>query len=359
MNAQVQALTTKVNTTPRMAIALLGAGGVGKALLDQLARREAAQLSLAGLANSRCQIVRAAGIDVSVAVPQLDDQAPGRADLDLLDALDRSGALHRVIVDATASEIVASRHPGWLARGYHVVTANKALNGGSLADWHAVGEASQTGGGHYGMSATVGAGLPVIDTLKRWHACGDRVTAIEGVFSGSLSWLFNNYDGKRPFSELLAEAVAAGYCEPDARQDLSGADVARKLLILARTAGIDLELDQIEVENLVPEDLRASNAGFFKQQSWQLDHLMAWRHAEARNKGCVLRYLARFDAAGARVGLQAVKPDHPAAQLEGTDNLFALSSDSYARQALVIRGPGAGTRITAQALLADMLQLSR
>ncbi len=358
MNARLQSLTART-ARPRLALALLGTGGVGQALLAQLARRQEPNLSLAGVANSRRQLALPDGIVISSALPQLDDQPAGRADRELLDALDASGALHRVIVDATASTTVAGLHPTWLARGYHVVTANKALNGGSLADWRAIGEASHAGGGCYGVSATVGAGLPVIDTLKRWHVCGDRVSAIEGVFSGSLSWLFNNFDGQRPFSELLAEAGAAGYCEPDARQDLSGADAARKLLILARSAGIELELDRVEVENLVPEALRDTSEAHFKEEIRLLDSDMARRYAEAQSAGRVLRYLARFDAHGARVGLQAVEPDHPAAQLDGTDNLFALSSDSYDQQPLIIRGPGAGTRVTAQALLADILQLTQ
>lgn len=358
MNARLQSLPAARTGRTDLALALLGTGGVGHALLAQLARCQESVLSLAAVANSRRQLALADGIVISTALPQLGDQAPGRADGELLEALDCSGALHRVIVDATASAAVAGLHPTWLARGYHVVTANKALNGGSLADWRAIGEASRGGGGRYGVSATVGAGLPVIDTLKRWHSCGDRITAIEGVFSGSLSWLFNNYDGQRPFSELLAEASVAGYCEPDARQDLSGADAARKLLILARSAGIELDLDQVEVENLVPKSLRDTSEAEFKQEIRLLDSDMARRHAAAQSKGRVLRYLACFDAHGARVGLQAVEPHHPVAQLQGTDNLFALSSDNYDLQPLIIRGPGAGTRVTAQALLADILQIA-
>lgn len=359
MNARVEALPTARARQPRLALALLGTGGVGRALLTLLATRQLPTLSLSGLANSSRQLVAAHGLDAASVLSRLDGQAVLRADQALLDTLDASGALHRVVVDATASEAVARRHPSWLARGYHVVTANKALNGGSLADWHAIINAADAGGTRYVASATVGAGLPVIDTLRRWQLSGDRATTIEGVFSGSLSWLFNRYDGSRPFSRLLAEARHAGYCEPDTRQDLSGADVARKLLILARSAGVELGLDQVEVENLVPAALRDVSAAGFEANLDLLDRDIAVRHAEANRQGRVLRYLARFDARGARVGLTAVTPDHPAAMLEGTENLFALSSNAYSREPLIIRGPGAGTTVTAQALLADVLQLAQ
>ncbi len=343
----------------RLALVLLGTGGVGRALLGCLAGCPEPMLRLVGVADSRRQLAVAQGIAIDEVLPRLGTQAAGRSDSALLAALDEGAALHRVIVDATACESVARKHPAWLAQGYHVVTANKALNGGPLAGWRAIAAAGRAGSARYGMSATVGAGLPVIDTLRRWRACADRVTRIEGVFSGSLSWLFNQYDGERPFSELLAEARAAGYCEPDVRQDLSGADVVRKLLILARAAGVALEHDQVAAENLVPEELRDIPGALFLQKVAPLDRSMARRHAQASARGCVLRYLACLDARGARVGLQAVGPDHPAARLQATDNLFMLSSQSYARQPLMILGPGAGTRVTAQALLADILQLSR
>jgi aspartokinase/homoserine dehydrogenase 1 len=262
-----------------------------------------------------------------------------------------------VIVDATASAGLAARHPEWLARGCHVVTANKALVGGDLSGWRAL-QAGRAHGAGYGDSATVGAGLPALATLRRLHGCGDTITRIEGVFSGSFSYLFNHYDGRQPFSTLLREACALGYTEPDPRADLSGEDVARKLLILARAAGYPLERAHIEVENLVPESLRGIPQAAFMQRLDELDDGIAARHATASAHGCVLRYLARFEADGvARVGLVEVPAAHPAAHLLGADNLFAFTTARYAARPLVIQGAGAGPEVTAQALLGDVLAL--
>jgi len=239
-----------------------------------------------------------------------------------------------------------------------VVTANKALAGGELAGWRAL-QAAQAGGACYGDSATVGAGLPVLSTLRRLRRCGDALLTLEGVFSGSLSYLFNGYDGSRPFSALLREARERGYTEPDPRADLSGEDVARKLLILARNAGFTLGADEVQVEGLVPEPLRALDAEAFLERLEELDAPLAARHAEAASRGHVLRFLARLNQRGhARVGLAEVPASHPAARLYGTDNQFALTTTRYHAQPLVIQGPGAGPEVTAQALLADVLALA-
>ncbi|HEN46875.1 MAG TPA: homoserine dehydrogenase, partial [Mizugakiibacter sp.] len=193
----------------------------------------------------------------------------------------------------------------------------------------------------------------------RLRDCGDALLGLEGVFSGSLSWLFNQYDGSRPFSELLYEARRLGYTEPDPRLDLSGEDVARKLLILARTAGLTLERDSIQVENLVPTSLRTLDSASFLAQAKQLDVPLAQRQARVQAHGAVLRYLARFDEQHrARVGLVEVPASHPAAHLQGSDNLFIVRTRRYALQPLVIQGPGAGPEVTAQALLGDVLALS-
>jgi aspartokinase/homoserine dehydrogenase 1 len=219
-------------------------------------------------------------------------------------------------------------------------------------------QAALAQGGRYGDSATVGAGLPVISTLRRLRHCGDALLTLEGVFSGSLSYLFNQYDGSQPFSTLLRRARELGYTEPDPRSDLSGEDVARKLLILARCAGFALRPDEVEVESLVPESLRGVDVETFLSRLEELDEPLAARHAEAKARGGSLRFLARLNQRGrARVGLVEVPANHPATRLYGTDNQFALSTTRYNTQPLVIQGPGAGPEVTAQALLGDVLAL--
>jgi len=344
--------------TSTIAVVLLGTGVVGGALLKLLDTPAAAPLRLVGAANSLGQQTDPAQLARRDLREHLRSGGDVRDDAVLLAALDASGAAVRVIIDATACAALAARHAQWLARGYHVVTANKALAGGELAGWRSLQAALATGA-RYGDAATVGAGLPVLSTLRRLRGCGDSLLTLEGVFSGSLSYLFNQYDGSRPFSTLLGEARALGYTEPDPRSDLSGEDVARKLLILARHAGFALHSDEVEVESLVPAALRELGTADFLERLAELDAPLAERHARARERGHVLRFLARLNQRGrARVGLVEVPPTHPAARLYGTDNQFALTTTRYSTQPLVIQGPGAGPEITAQALLGDVLALA-
>jgi len=350
-------LFPRSGSAPAIAVVLLGTGVVGGALLKLLNTSSASTLRLVGAANSRRQQTEPARLAQRNLREQLNQHGAPRDDAGLRAALDASGAPVRVIIDATASATLAARHAEWLAQGYHVVTANKALAGGELAGWRAL-QAALAQGGRYGDSATVGAGLPVLSTLRRLRHCGDALLTLEGVFSGSLSWLFNQYDGSRPFSELLREARQLGYTEPDPRSDLSGEDVARKLLIIARNAGYALGTDEVQVEGLVPPSLRALDTEAFMARLDELDAALAARHAEASSRGCVLRFLARLNQRGqARVGLAEVPLTHPAARLYGTDNQFALTTTRYNTQPLVIQGPGAGPEVTAQALLGDVLAL--
>lgn len=354
MNALPACLACRDET----AVALLGVGGVGTALLRQLATPAARGLRLVALADSRRQLAQPAGMRPTHAVHRLAEAAQQGDREAWRRALDLGGTRRRVIVDATPSEALAREHAAWLAAGYHVVSANKAALGGSGEAWSALHRARGVAAS-YGDSATVGAGLPVLSTLRRLRECGDRVRAIEGVFSGSLSWLFNRFDGARPFSALLREARAWGYTEPDPRLDLEGVDVARKLLILARCAGHTLEPEGIERDGLVPPRLRALPAPDFLAHAEDLDEGLERRRRLAARNGRVLRFLARLDPAGARVGLAEVGPDHPAARLDGTDNLFALTTDRYRERPLLIQGPGAGVEVTAQALLGDVLAVYR
>jgi len=351
------AAAARRGTVPATAIVLLGTGVVGGALLKLLNTGAARSLRLVGAANSRRQQTDPVSLAQRNLREQLNQHGAPRDNASLLAALDASEAAVKVIVDATASAPLAARHAEWLARGYHVVTANKALAGGELSGWRAL-QAALAGGGRYGDAATVGAGLPVLSTLRRLRTCGDSLLTLEGVFSGSLSWLFNQYDGSRPFSDLLREARQLGYTEPDPRSDLSGEDVARKLLIIARNAGFSLGSDEVQVEGLVPEALRALDLDTFLARCDELDATLAARHAEAAARGSVLRFLARLNQRGhARVGLAEVPLTHPAARLYGTDNQFALTTTRYNTQPLVIQGPGAGPEVTAQALLGDVLAL--
>ena len=367
MNAAVAPAPSPVATASAPAtarIALLGTGTVGRAVLERLATWEAspevapaAALSLVHVANSRTWFrpddcasarLRASRRAVAGPVASLDD-LPSR--------LGDDGV--RIVLDATASDLVADRHAEWLARGLHVVTACKLGQGTSLARWSAIRDAQRSGGARYGDSATVGAGLPVLHAIRALQAGGDRVHAVAGVLSGSLAWLFHHFDGLRPFSGFVRQAREAGYTEPDPREDLSGEDVRRKLLILARAAGVALEAGDVDVDSLVPPALAALAAGDVDAALPQLDAPLRERYAEAYKRGEKLRFIARLEDGRARVGLEALPADHPLAGGAGTDNRIALWSDRYRAQPLVIQGPGAGADVTAAAMLDDALAIVR
>jgi aspartokinase/homoserine dehydrogenase 1 len=264
---------------------------------------------------------------------------------------------HAVIVDCSASPKVAARYADWLAAGIHVITPNKQAGAGPLAQWQAIRDAAARGGARFRYEATVGAGLPVISTLRDLLDTGDELVAVEGILSGTLAWLFNRYDGRQPFSALVKEAHALGYTEPDARDDLSGTDVARKLVILARESGRELTLDEVKVESLIPPALAQVSAEDFLARLGEFDHVMQQRHAAAAARDQVLRYVARLDAQGARVGLVELPQSHAFAHLQLTDNIVQFGTRRYCNNPLIVQGPGAGPEVTAAGVFADLLRV--
>nr|HQU74096.1 bifunctional aspartate kinase/homoserine dehydrogenase I [Calditrichia bacterium] len=239
---------------------LMGPGLVGGAFLKQLAEETAAlksdcglELRLCGLANSRMMIVEEEGILPEHWEESLSGGEPIGSAADFFEAIRKKPIGSGVLVDCTAGEAVADLYPLFLENGYHVVTANKVANSRSAEDYVKLREAAARGGAQFRYEANVGAGLPIIDPLKKLVASGDEIANIEGVLSGSLSFIFNNYDGSRPFAEVVAEAREKGYTEPDPRDDLNGRDVARKILILAREAGIMAEPAEVRIDNILPQ----------------------------------------------------------------------------------------------------------
>jgi aspartokinase/homoserine dehydrogenase 1 len=349
-----------------ISVGVIGPGKVGTALLDQIAaaaprlKREAnLDLRLRALATSRRMALDGRGSDGSDWRERV--AAAGEAcDLSrFADHVHTSHLPHAIIVDCSASDAVAAHYPAWLAAGIHIVTPNKQAGAGPIDRYRAIRQAAEKGSARFRYEATVGAGLPVITTLRDLIDTGDEILAVEGIFSGTLAWLFNSYDGSAPFSQLVRKARDLGYTEPDPRDDLSGTDVARKLVILAREAGWEMSLGDIKVENLVPEALQAVSLDQFMAQLEQLDAAMAQRLAAARVRDRVLRYVASLKRDGsASVGLIELPRDHAFANIRLTDNVVQFSTKRYCDNPLVVQGPGAGPEVTAAGVFADLLRVA-
>jgi aspartokinase/homoserine dehydrogenase 1 len=345
-------------------VGVIGPGNVGAALLDQL---QAAQSQLLGRANVDLRL-RAVASRSRMLLDQRGLHGDWRSalaasseptDLEAFTEHLLSAHLpHALVIDCSGSADVADRYAGWLAAGIHVVTPNKQAGAGPLPRYQAIREAAAASGARFRYEATVGAGLPVITTLRDLVDTGDEVLAIDGIFSGTLAWLFNKYDGQVPFSQLVAQARGMGYTEPDPRDDLSGVDVARKLVILAREAGRDLSLEQVQVESLVPEALRQSGVEEFMAGLDAVDAAFAERLAVARARGAVLRYVARLSPDGAQVGLVELPAGHAFANLRLTDNVVQFTTRRYCDNPLVVQGPGAGPEVTAAGVFADVLRVA-
>jgi aspartokinase/homoserine dehydrogenase 1 len=266
---------------------------------------------------------------------------------------------HAVIIDCSASADVASRYPEWLADGIHIVTPNKKANSADLSFFARLREAKRQGGAHYLYEATVGAGLPIIQTLRDLRDTGDEIQRIEGILSGTLAYLFNVWDGSEPFSTIVRAAKAKGYTEPDPRDDLSGTDFARKLIILGREMGLRLELGDVHLEGLVPPALAACSPEEFLDRLPEFDGAMAERLKAARSRSRVLRYVGSLDAATGRasVGLVELERSHTFANINLTDNVVRFLTRRYNQNPLVVQGPGAGPEVTAAGVFADLLRV--
>jgi aspartokinase/homoserine dehydrogenase 1 len=240
-----------------------------------------------------------------------------------------------------------------------VVTPNKKANSASMAYYDSLKAARRMGGSHYLYEGTVGAGLPVIQTLRDLRETGDEINSIEGIFSGTLAYLFNLYDGSVPFSSIVRDAKQRGYTEPDPRDDLSGTDVARKLIILAREMGLRLEMSDVKVESLVPQDLAAGSIDAFLDGLARYDAAMLQRYEKAQAAGKVLRFVGRITAAGeATVGVVELDAKHAFANIALTDNVVRFATARYNNNPLIVQGPGAGPGVTAGGVFADLLRLS-
>jgi len=350
-----------------VSIGLIGPGSVGTTLLAQIAKQATRlvdefnlDLRIRAIADSKRMLLGDRRIDLSRW--QQDFEAAGVAvDLDGLERhIDTDHLPHAAIIDCTASEAIAAQYPGWLERGIHVITPNKRAFSGKIADHRKLQAAAKRGSSHCFYETTVGAALPIISTLRDLVDTGDEIRSVQGIFSGTLAYLFNIFDGTVPFSKIVAEAQAAGYTEPDPRDDLSGMDVARKLTILARELGRPIEIGDFRVQNLIPEALRNIGIDEFLSGLSDYDDDIAALYGKANADGKRLRYVGRLDADGtASVGLREIEASHPFSNINLTDNIVQFETARYASNPLVVQGPGAGPQVTAGGVFSDLLRLAK
>ncbi|NLS13496.1 bifunctional aspartate kinase/homoserine dehydrogenase II [Vibrio sp. SM6] len=347
----------------RIAIALCGKGNIGSAWLTlfdeqkaELEKRHGLAFELVMVVDSEKRWFDPSGIDPKVVASQFERQSQNKEGyrwLDTLASLDEFD--ETVVLDLTASKTLTDHYVTIADLGMHLISANKIAGSASSQQYERVQSAFAKVGGEWLYNATVGAGLPINHTLRDLRQSGDEVVAISGIFSGTLSWLFQQFDGQVPFHELIDLAWQQGLTEPDPRNDLDGSDVMRKLVILAREAGLKLEPHQVKIESLVPEALSALSLDDFFDNASQLSQALQERLEHAKKRGLVLRYVARLDKSGsATVGIEALSPHHALANLLPCDNIFAVESRWYKENPLVIRGPGAGRVVTAGAILSDL-----
>ena len=351
----------------RTDVVLLGVGAVGRELLQQVSTHGAG-FRVCGLVDRSGYVFDPAGIPgerlrelraLKARGGRLADTQTGTSATaaDAVAEITEAALWRPILVDATAADTV-SVLDSVLARGWDVVLANKVPLAGDRASAETLYRTAKLYGRRILHEATVGAGLPVIDTLRKLQEAGDTVSSIEGCPSGTLGFIFGELSRGRSFSDALHAAVAAGYTEPDPRTDLSGIDVARKALILARLIGFTGDLRNIAVESLVPPALAAVSPLEFVERIGDADEFWAARARGARDRGAVLRYRARATPGSVTVGLVEVPAGDPLGSLQGTDNQFAFTTRRYHEQPLIIRGPGAGPEVTASGVFNDLLRIA-
>ena len=341
-----------------------GVGNVGERFLAQIAQqsdylKEHLKLNIrvVGIANSRKMFVNEEGIDLANWKENLKKGKSTTLE-EFYEKIVSLNMRNSVFVDNTANQQVSEMYEQYLRKNVGVVTCNKIACASDFENYKTLKRVSRKYNAPFLFETNVGAGLPIIDTLKNLIASGDRVQKIQAVLSGSLNYVFNNFNESSTFYDVVQAAQNEGYTEPDPKIDLSGIDVARKILILARESGFGLELSDIENDSFLPQkSLDTSNNNGFYASLKEFENHFQNIYKEAANKDCKLKYVAEFVNGKAKVGLQHIPADHPFYNLEGSDNIVLFFTDRYPVQPLLIKGAGAGADVTASGIFADVIRI--
>lgn len=349
-----------------LSIGIIGPGLIGGTLISQIAGQSARlreqfnlDLRVRGITDSRRMTLAEKGTDIGGWKKALEERSVP-TDIDcFVNHVAADYFPHAVIIDCTTSTELPKRYTEWLDRGIHIITPNKKAGTAPWPEYEKMMECARRRKRHFLYETTVGAGLPVIGTLRDLIQTGDRIIGIEGVFSGTLAYLFWRFDGSAPFSSLVAEAKALGYTEPDPRDDLSGMDIVRKTVILAREIGHRIEVEEVPVKSLVPDHLASVSVDEYMERLGDMDEEMDALLRQAKGEGKLLKYVGTINEEGrCRVELKGYPLDHSFARITGSDNIVAFTTERYRTQPLVVQGPGAGPDVTAGGVFADLLRLS-
>jgi len=347
---------------PVVNIVLLGKGNVGNAWLNLFTEQQAryadfADVRLVAVANSARFLFNADGVNLSEFNEFQQLSTAGKLPV-LINNVSETNLSNVVVLDITASKEVTDAYGEFAELGWNIVSANKRAMTLPSERYQLLVNKLKSNNCYWGINATVGAALPVQAAIQDLLQCGDKLLSVSGVFSGSLSYLLTKYDGKQSFTELVKQARDAGFTEPDPREDLSGTDVQRKLLILSRISGHIINLSDIKVSPLLPAELLEGDVNQFWANKDKIDAFMADAFNTAQNENKRLVYLAQtriaHNIAQGHVELKALPEQDAVSQLSPTDNVFTLSTGFYNNNPLIIRGPGAGAEITATAVNIDL-----
>jgi aspartokinase/homoserine dehydrogenase 1 len=343
---------------------LAGLGNVGKKLLLQLQNQRETlmenlklKVNLVGIMNSRKMLIDPEGIDPARYLERLE--MGERSDLDnLVEAIGHHNLRNSVFIDCTADEQVGMVYGRLFEKYVSVVTANKIAASSSYSYYSNLKSAAILKGVKFSFETNVAAGLPVISTINDLIKSGDRILRLEAVVSGTLNYIFNTMSADIPFSKAIRMAKEEGYSEPDPRLDLSGTDVKRKLLILARESGYRIEEDEIEVEPFLPQSLFDGSLDEFWEGVREMDDEFEARRQEVAGKGLKWRYLATLEYGKGKMGLAEVDSSHPAYPLEASNNIILITTERYKELPLIVKGYGAGADVTAAGVFADVIRVA-
>ena len=352
-------------TYKQINIFIAGTGNVGSKLLRQLQQQQKflreqlrLQVRVIGIANSKKALTEEKGIDLAK-WEELLNSAPSSDIHAFAGMIIEKNLRNSVFVDVTASNEVAKVYDSLLQKSISVVACNKVACSSSYEYYKKLKDLASEFNANFLFETNVGAGLPVIGTLTDLLRSGDKVHRIEAVLSGTLNFVFNNYDGKRLFADVVKQAQDEGYTEPDPRLDLSGTDVMRKIMILARETGEKIEMDDISNHSFMPAScMKGSVENFYAEMKKHEEHFKKI-YEEAAKKNCKLKFVAKYENGKASVGLQHIPPEHDLYHLYGKDNVVLFYTDRYKEQPLVVKGAGAGAEVTASGVFADIIRAAR